>query len=233
MQRGEREDATGLWWLNEFMKHCTSGIWSVQSQVGAYHAHVWHDLKLHAIGKRWNRRRVHCCRTMHFVKTLEYRKNMQTNTVSLYFLLVVKNRGFRRGSSLSTSHATTETKQDKTWTTVVSQATIDPSVVKRIEAHILERAMAVAAVEAPCNFTLQCQYQQHWSFFLLRSKTVYVVVFFPFCCGFQRLLVFFLKHRKETDVTRATRLDDNAEPQHPVVTLGLPGRDWHVFVDQG
>jgi hypothetical protein len=35
MQRGEREDATGLWWLNEFMKHCTSGIWSVQSQVGA------------------------------------------------------------------------------------------------------------------------------------------------------------------------------------------------------
>jgi hypothetical protein len=98
---------------------------------------------------------------MHFVKTLEYRKNMQTNTVSLYFLLVVKNRGFRRGSSLSTSHATTETKQDKTWTTVVSQATIDPSVVKRIEAHILERAMAVAAVEAPCNFTLQCQYQQH------------------------------------------------------------------------
>jgi len=89
---------------------------------------------------------------MHFVKTLEYRKNMQTNTVSLYFLLVVKNRGFRRGSSLSTSHATTETKQDKTWTTVVSQATIDPSVVKRVEAHILERAMAVAAVERAMHF---------------------------------------------------------------------------------
>ena len=56
--------------------------------------------------------------------------------------------------------------------------------------------------------------------------------FLPFAVAFKGFLFFLLKHRKETDVTRATRLDDKAEPQHPVVTLGLPGRDWHVFVDQ-